>query len=104
MGNYQKKYGQFDTIDIYVNKAVSQILKESRKEKKWSYEELSNRMNNVVTRQTLNNYELGKTKLRHNIFKEIAKVYNIPPNELFDKINLRYIKLMSEADINNGDD
>ena len=96
MGNFQKEYGDSKLIDSYLNQAISEILKELRTSRNWSYTDLANKMNNVVSRQTINNYELGKTKLRMNMFIEFAKVYNLKPNELYEKINMRYLSKLSQ--------
>ena len=71
-------------------------LKELRESYNWSYTDLANKMNNKVSRQTLNNYELGKSKLRMSMFMEFANVYHLEPKELYDKINMRYISKLSQ--------
>lgn len=96
MGNFQKEYGDSELLDTYLNQAVAEVLKELRESYNWSYTELANKMNNIVSRQTLNNYELGKSKLRMNMFMEFANVYHLEPKELYDKINMRYISKLSQ--------
>jgi len=96
MGNFQKEYGDSELLDTYLNQSVAEILKELRESKQWSYTDLANRIKNKVSRQTLNNYELCKTKLRMNMFLEIAKAYNIEPKELYEKINMRYLSKLSQ--------
>lgn len=106
MGNFQKEYGESKLIDSYLNQSVAEILKELRLSKNWSYTDLANKMKNVISRQTINNYELGKTKLRMNMFFEFAKVYNLDPKELYEKINMRYISKLSQYmnEMKMGDD
>ena len=96
MGNFQKEYGQSELFDNYLNQAIAEVLKELRESRNWSYTDLANKLNNIVSRQTLNNYELGKTKLRMNMFMELAKVYNLEAKELYEKINMRYISKLSQ--------
>ncbi len=96
MGNFQKEYGESALIDSYLNQAIAEVLKELREERNWSYSELANKMKNVISRQTLNNYELGKTKLRMNMFCELAKAYNLEPKDLYQMINVRYISKLSQ--------
>lgn len=91
MGNFQREYGESELLDNYLNQAVAEVLKELRTSRDWSFTELAKRMNNVVSRQTLNNYELAKSKLRMKMFFEFAKVYNIEPKDLYEKINMRYL-------------
>ena len=96
MGNFQKEYGESDLLDSYLNQATAETLKELRESFKLSYTDLANKLSNKVSRQTLNNYELGKTKLRMNMFFELAKVYHLEPKELYEKINMRYISKLSQ--------
>ena len=95
MGNFQKEYGESDLLDTYLNQAIAEVLRELRESHNLSYSELANKMTNKVSRQTLNNYELGKSKLRMNMFMEFAKVYHLEPRELYEKINMRYISKLS---------
>ena len=106
MGNFQKEYGESKLIDSYLNQSVAEILKELRLSRNWSYTDLANKMKNIISRQTINNYELGKTKLRMNMFFEFAKVYNLNPKELYEKINMRYISKLSQYmnEMKMGDD
>lgn len=83
-------------IDNVLNQAVAEVLKELREEKGLSLQELSNRMGNVVTRQTLSRYELGYSKIRMSVFNKIAKAYNIEPSDLFNRINMRYISKITK--------
>ena len=95
MGNFQKEYGESDLLDTYLNQAIAEVLRELRESHNLSYSELANKMTKKVSRQTLNNYELGKSKLRMNMFMEFAKVYHLEPRELYEKINMRYISKLS---------
>lgn len=96
MGNFQKEYGETELLDSYLNQSIAEVLKELRESRNWSYGDLANKLNNKVTRQTLNNYEQGKTKLRMNMFFELAKVYNLEPKEFYEKINIKYIGKLSQ--------
>ena len=79
-------------VDTDFNKVIGDVLKEKRLEKNWSLLELSRKMNNKISRQTLFHYENGDTKIRRNIFIEICKVYNISPDNLLDEILIRYMR------------
>ena len=80
-------------VDTDFNKVIGDVLKEKRLEKKWSLLELSNRLNNKISRQTLFHYENGDTKIRRNIFIDLCKVYNIEPDNLIDEIMIRYMRI-----------
>lgn len=79
-------------VDTEFNRVIGQILKEKRTEKGWSLLELSKRLNNKVSRQTLFHYENGDTKIRRNLFIDLCKVYAISPDTLLDEILIRYMR------------
>lgn len=79
-------------VDTDFNKVIGDVLKEKRINKGWSLLELSKRMKNKISRQTLFHYENGETKIRRNIFIEICKVYNIDPDSLIDEITIKYLR------------
>lgn len=82
-------------IDNVFNQAIAEVLKELRKERNMSLQELSNKMGGIVTRQTLNRYELGLSKIRMNVFLKLAHAFNMQPKDLYEKINIRYISKLS---------
>ena len=93
--DYRKLYGDSELLDTFLNKSAGEVIKEIRKERKLSLAEVESRTD-MFSRQTLNKYELGKSKLRMNTFFELARIYNIEPKDLYDKINMRYISKLSQ--------
>lgn len=79
-------------VDTDFNKVIGEVLKNKRIEKGWSLLELSRKLQNKVSRQTLFHYENGETKIRRNIFIELCKVYNIEPDTLLDEITIAYMR------------
>lgn len=79
-------------VDTDFNRVIGEVLKKKRLEKDWSLLELSRRLNNKISRQTLFHYENGDTKIRRNIFVDLCKVYNINPDELLDEITITYMR------------
>ena len=79
-------------VDTDFNRVIGDVLKEKRLEKNWSLLELSRKLNNKVSRQTLFHYENGGTKIRRNIFIELCRVYNHDPDNLIDEITIRYMR------------
>ena len=79
-------------VDTDFNRVIGDVLKEKRLEKEWSLLELSRKLNNKVSRQTLFHYENGETKIRRNIFIELCRVYNLDPDNLIDEITIRYMR------------
>ena len=82
-------------IDNLFNQAIAEVLKELRQERSLSLQELAKKMDNIVTRQTLNRYELGLSKLRMNVFLKFACAFNMQPKDLYEKINMKYITKLS---------
>lgn len=81
-----------DYIDAELNKIVGLVLKKHREELGLSLEELSNRMNNKIIRQNLHNYENAKTRLKISRFIMICEALHLDPSEVFDEINMKYLK------------
>ena len=79
-------------VDTDFNLIIGKVLKEKRIQKGWSLLELSRKLNNKISRQTLFHYENGDTKIRRNIFIELCVIYNIEPDTLLDEITLKYMR------------
>ena len=79
-------------IDSGFNRIVGLELKRIREEKGLSLEELSAKMKNPVSRQTLSTYEFGRSKIKLNVFIDICESLGLNPTEVFDDINIKYIK------------
>lgn len=78
-------------MDSLLNKIIGETLKKEREKKNLSLEQLAEKLNKV-SRQTLSTYETGRSKIRIDMFIDICHVLGINPNELFDEINIKYIK------------
>lgn len=79
-------------VDTDFNIIIGEVLKEKRLQKDWSLLELSRKLNNKISRQTLFHYENGDTKIRRNIFIDLCKVYGVDPDTLLDEITIRYMR------------
>ena len=79
-------------MDSMLNKIIGDTLKKYREEKNLSLEQLSNKLNNKVSRQTLSTYENGRSKLKISMFFDICKALQVDPNEVFEEINMKYFK------------
>lgn len=83
-------------VDTDFNKVIGIVLKEKREEKNLSLSELSRKLKNEVSRQTLSNYETAATKIRRNMFIKLCNFYHITPDELLNEITIRYMKFRGE--------
>lgn len=97
--DYRKIYGQSKLLDTFLNQSAGEVIRELRIEKGLSLNNVADKTT-MFTKQTLSKYELGKSKLRMNVFFELARIYNIEPKDLYNKINIRYISKIEE-DIKN---
>lgn len=79
-------------IDSSFNKIVGLQLKKIREDNNVSLEELSNKLNNKLSRQTLSTYETGRSKIKVSVFIDICNALGYSPDEVFEEINIRYLK------------
>ena len=77
-------------VDNVYNKAIRKTLKQLRENKKYSFKQLAVMMNKKISRQTLHHYESGKSRVRIDILKELAKIYNLTEKEMFYMITINY--------------
>ena len=81
-----------DYLDAELNKVIGEVLKKYREQEGLSLEELSNRLQNKIIRQNLHNYENARTRLRLTRFIMICEALHLDPVEVFDEINMKYLK------------
>ena len=63
-----------------------------REKKHLTLEQLSEKINNKVSRQTLSTYETGRSKIKISMFLDICQALGLDPQEMFDEINMKYFK------------
>lgn len=103
--DYRKVYGESELLDTFLNKSAGEVIREIRQSCRMSLTDVEKKTT-MFTKQTLSKYELGKSNIRMNTFFELARIYNIEPKELYEKINMRYISKLSqymESFINKGE-
>ena len=81
-----------DYIDSVFNNTVGSVLKKEREKQNMSLEELAKKINYKVKRQTLFYYETGRSKIKVTTFIEICNALHLNPEEVFEEINLKYLK------------
>ena len=79
-------------MDSPLNKIIGEELKKIREQAGLTLEELSNKIGNKVSRQTLSTYESGRSKIKIDMFIEICNATGSNPNEVYENINIRYFK------------
>ena len=70
-------------IDKEINNSIARIIKKYRIKNGYSLEELSDRINNIVSRQMLFKYESGKARLKVDIFNKICYALNVSPQTVW---------------------
>lgn len=68
---------EIKTIDKVFYDALSDELNRIRKQKQKSFRNLSKRTGR--SRQTLDNYFLGRTKIKESTFEELCRILDIEP-------------------------
>ena len=81
-----------DLLDKEFNKIVGEVLKAKRERKGYSLQELSNKMRNKVSRQTLSKYENNTSTIRNGIFISICEALGEYPPDIFEEISLKYMR------------
>ena len=84
-----------ENLDFHLNKVASQVIKEKRLNKGYSLEEVANKLNNIITRQSLFRYESNEARMKNNIFKKICLALGENPSEVWDEINNRFLQDIS---------
>lgn len=88
-----------ENLDYQLNKIASIVIKEKRNKKGYSLEDLANKLNNIVTRQSLYRYENNEARMKNNIFKKICLALDENPADVWNEINSKFL---SELDFDNG--
>lgn len=81
-----------DNLDYQLNKIASIVIKEKRTNKGYSLEDLANKLNNIVTRQSLYRYENNEARMKNKIFKKICLALNENPKDVWEEINHRFLQ------------
>lgn len=81
-----------DNLDYQLNKIASIVIKEKRLNKNYSLEELANKLDNLVTRQSLYRYENNEARMKNNIFRQICLALDENPADVWEEINARFLK------------
>lgn len=91
-------------LDYQLNKIASIVIKEKRLTKNYSLEDVVNKLNNIITRQSLYRYENNEARMKNNIFKKICLALGENPADVWNDINNRFLqdlKHETDEDINN---
>jgi len=83
-------------LDKEFNRIVGEVLKAKREKRGYSLQDLSNKINNKVSRQTLNKYENNLSNIRNGVFASICEALGEKPEEVFEEISLKYMRLVDK--------
>ena len=85
-----------ENLDKQFNEIYASIIKKARLEKKYSLDDVVDKMNHIITKQSLYRYENNEARMKKSIFNEICKVLDLNPEILHDDINNRFIFLFDK--------
>lgn len=93
----------FDTeenLDYQLNKVASIVIKEKRVNKGYSLDDVVNKLNNIITKQSLYRYENNEARMKNKIFKKICLALGENPTDVWNEINNRFL---NNLDFDNAD-
>ena len=79
-------------LDYEFNRIAGMVLKAKRIERNVSLDDLSNKINNLVTKQAISRYENGQARIKNNVFLKICYALNYEPAEIFTEIHNKYME------------
>lgn len=89
-----------ELLDKVFNRIVGEVLKSKRERKGYSLQELCNKINNMVSRQTLSKYENNTSNIRNGVFVAICQALGEYPPDVYEEISLKYMRYV---DTHKGD-
>lgn len=79
-------------IDSQLNEILGRALRLEREKQGLSLGDLSKKLGGKIKRQNLAYYECARSRLKLNKFIMICEALGLNPSDLFDEINLKYLK------------
>lgn len=83
-----------ENLDYQLNKIASIVIKEKRAKKGLSLDELANKLDNIITKQSLSRYENNEARMKNTIFKKICIALGENPPEVWEEINTRFLNTL----------
>lgn len=84
-----------DNLDYKLNEIASKVIKEKRIKRGYSLEDVCNKLNNIITRQSLYRYECNEARMKNEIFAKICLALDEEPQNVWNEINSRFMKSLS---------
>lgn len=86
-----------ELLDKEFNRIVGEVLKNKRERKGYSLQELANKINGKVSRQTLSKYENNTSKIRNGVFIIICKALGEKPEDVYEEISIKYMRYVDSS-------
>ena len=80
-----------ENLDYQLNKIASVVIKEKRIDKGYSLDDVIDKLNNIITKQSLYRYENNEARMKNKIFKKICLALNENPADVWQEINDRFL-------------
>lgn len=81
-----------ENLDYELNKIAAQIIRSKRKSKGYTQDEVIEKMDNIITKQSLFRYEQNDARMKNNIFNKICLALDEDPRDIWEEINKEYLK------------
>ena len=85
-----------ELLDKEFNRIVGEVIRYKRERKGYSLQELSNKIGNKVSRQTIHKYENNTSNIRHGTFIAICEALGEYPPDVFEEISLKYMRYVDK--------
>ena len=84
-----------ENLDYQLNKIASVVIKEKRIKKGYSLDDVIDKLDNIITKQSLYRYENNEARMKNKIFKKICLALNENPADVWQEINDRFLNNLS---------
>ena len=81
-------------LDYDFNMIAGKVLKERRTARGLSLDGLSDKINNLVSKQAISRYENGEARIKNNVFIAICYALDCEPVEIYTEISKRYFEYL----------
>lgn len=83
-------------LDYDFNMVAGKVLKEKRIARGLSLDGLSDKIQNLVSKQAISRYENGEARIKNNVFVAICYALDCEPVDIYTEISKRYFDFLEK--------
>lgn len=84
-----------ENLDFTLNEIAGNVIKRKRLSKGYSLDDVVNKLNKIITKQSLYRYENNEARMKNDIFKSICLALDENPSEVWNEINDMFLNSLS---------